>query len=123
MIFLAAAVFVICLKVFPWWSVWIAALLLGLVAPTGGSRLPASRLLSVALTAAIVNAAMTFIQDGMNYGLIAPRMSALFSLPFSAGVYFVVGAITFVSALLGFATGQVLRSRYLVQNVPGQRDS
>lgn len=104
MIFLSAAVFAICFRALPWWCIWIAATALGFALPSSWSRV-----FTVAFIAAIVNVAMAFVQDGMNFGMIAPRMSALFGLPFGSAIYLVMALITFISAALGFSFGQSLR--------------
>ncbi len=100
MIFLAMIFFLTVVWLLPWWGIWLASVVLGVLLPGGGRRT-----LQVAIGATLVAVAAAYIQDGRNSGLISQRMSAMFGIPFSGGIFLIVALIAAVSATTGFRLG------------------
>jgi hypothetical protein len=105
MLFFSLTVFCLCIWLLPWWGVFFAAGFLGWILP-GGLR----RTLEVTLSAALVAVAVAFVSDERSFGLISKRMSGVFSLPFSSGIFVVLGVIVALTAFFGYRSGMVLRT-------------
>jgi len=106
MIFLSALLFLICLSILPWWSVWLASFALGVFLPSGWKRT-----LNVALAAAACHMAVAFVKDGGSHGLISARISQLFQLPNSYYLFGIMGALGFILAVVGHRTGVETRNQ------------
>ena len=111
MIFLAMIFFLPVVWLLPWWGIWLTSVVLGGILPGGGRRT-----LQVATAAALVSIAAAFLQDGRNSGMISQRMSAMFGLPFSGGIFLVVGLIAAISAVIGFRIGSAVAEARTIQN-------
>ncbi len=60
----------------------------------------------------LVTAALAFVKDGQNSGLISPRVAGLFGLPSSFLLYVLMFGISFVTAFLCFRAGARLAQLY-----------
>jgi hypothetical protein len=106
MLFFVLLIFALAAWLLPWWATFVLALIMGWVLPGGWRRAGL-----VALGAGLTTMAAAYVLDGRSHGLISLRMSALFSLPFSGGIFLFVGLLSAISAFLGYRCGVVWRDR------------
>ncbi|NJL23858.1 MAG: hypothetical protein HC902_00840 [Calothrix sp. SM1_5_4] len=65
--------------------------------------------LRVAAGAGTAQAALTYLADGKNYGLVSQRVGGLFSLPSPVLIFVVAGLLAFVTVFLAFQVGVLSR--------------
>lgn len=105
MIFFAILVMLPVIWFLPWWAVALSAFVLGYWV---ASRV--SQQLSVAVAAGLVWAALAYLRDGQNYGLISKRMSGLLGLPYDFLIFPALAILGFAVALLWVRMGALVRS-------------
>ena len=97
----------------PW---WVPALIAGGIGWISGPR--SSYAWQLALAGGLVSAALSFIKDGRNAGIISERMSGLFSLPHWSLIFLLVFLLSSVTLFLCFQAGAALSSLYKPKSVP-----
>lgn len=105
MFFAGLIIFLVCTLYLPWYAIMIAAAVMGWTFNQASIK----QHLSLAMAAGFANVACAFFDDGRNYGLISKRMSGMFSLPSSYGIFAVMFMLAFVSVILWLRAGMALR--------------
>lgn len=112
MMFFGMAILLPTIWFLPWWVPALIASGLGLVS---GPR--TSNAWQIALAGGLVAAALAFIKDGRNAGIISQRMSGLFSLPHWSLIFVLVFFLTSLTLFLCFQAGAALSSMYKPKSV------
>ena len=111
MFFFSLALFLAVSWTLPWWVSALAGLVLGL------NRVPGWKdSLTFSSGAGLAWAALSYVQDGRNYGLISRRLAGMFSLPSPLLVYVVMGLLGFVTVFLCSQSGAAMRRMFLSQD-------
>jgi hypothetical protein len=101
--FFSLGLFLVLAWSFPWWMSALAAFALGCCM----LRVTVWPLLGAAFLA---NAALAYVQDGSNYGLVSQRLAGLFNLPAPALIFLVMGIWGAATALVCVQAGRSVRS-------------
>jgi hypothetical protein len=105
MFFFSLALFLVGSWCLPWWVVVIGGLMMGWFQPR-----PWNGGFNCALAAAVAWAALAYIEDGRNHGLVSKRLAGLFHLPHASFTYLIMGLCGFITVFLCARSAMTLRS-------------
>lgn len=107
MFFFSLALFVVASWSAPWW-------LAGGIGFAMGSlrEMNAREALHFSSACGVAWAALAYVQDGRNFGLISRRVGGLFNLPHFSIVFLLMAILGFVTAFLGLQAGLALRGLF-----------
>lgn len=104
MFFFCLALFLALGWLAPWWAAALAALALGWARPASPREI-----FQLGGASALAWAALAYIKDGRNFGLISQRLAGMFNLPHPLLVYVCMGLIAFATVVLCAQAGASLR--------------
>ncbi|MBX3022342.1 MAG: hypothetical protein KF799_11770 [Bdellovibrionales bacterium] len=107
MFFFSLAIFAALSWNLPWWWAGVFGFAMGAVRPMGWREG-----LAFCSAAAVAWAALAYVQDGRNFGLISQRMSGLIGLPHPLLIFALMAGLGFLTVFFCLQSGQVVRGLF-----------
>lgn len=107
MFFFSLALFLLVSWTSPWWVVGIIGFAMGLL-----REMNFKESFHFSSACALAWAALAYVNDGRNFGLISSRVGGLLSLPYSSLVFLIMAVLGFVTVFLCLQSGLALRGLF-----------
>jgi hypothetical protein len=104
MFFFSLTLFLIATWCAPWWMCGLIGFAAGFLRP--GFTM---RRLQLSVASGLAWAALAYVQDGRNFGLVSRRLGGLMHLPHPLLIFVIMAVLGFVTVLLAAQSGASLR--------------
>lgn len=107
MFFFSLAVFLVSAWSTPWWVAALIGLVMGMARENTWRES-----IQFSSACALAWAALAYVNDGRNFGLISKRVGGLLNLPHFSLLFVIMAVIGFMTVFLSLQSGQALRGLF-----------